>query len=242
MAGKLSSLNDFVMSEAEARLLWKKCENGYVIERRLFFKAPPALRAASLLASYDTLRMPHMPRRLPFGFLRPALSEKPILGDAVLVGHGVRLTCSGEWIAWERDIVTEGEKSYFITVEADGCHAISGTDLSVDIAFGSHEKRGENGISVRTVFPPLVLRSKRKGDELLLSYGRKSIKELFSEWKIPAAGRWKIPLLTDRKGVVAVLGRFRGGADRVRADRGIDGSERSIVIRCTMKGNREQQS
>jgi tRNA(Ile)-lysidine synthetase-like protein len=240
MARKLSILDAFVEQEAGKRLSWKKVGDGFRIERKVFFEAPPALRAASLLSLYDALRLPHMPRRLPFGFLGPAVSETSISGVFSLSGHGVRLMCDGEWIAWERDIVTEGEKSYFINVETDGSHTISGTDICIDIAHGSRVKKGDIGIRVEALEPPLVLRSKRKGDELLLPYGRKSIKELFSEWKIPAAKRWEIPLLADRKGIVAVLGRCRDAADVVRSGAGGDGSEREIMVRCTTKGSREQ--
>lgn len=240
MARKLSVLHAFVEEEAGKRLPWKKAGNGFVIERQVFFQAPPALRAVSLLSLYDTLRQPSMPRRLPFGFLGPAVSETPVLGVFTLSGHGVRLTCDGEWLAWERDIVTEGEKSYFIIVESDGDHIISGTDICVHIAHGSRLKTGDIGIRAGALEPPLVLRSKRKGDELLLPYGRKSIKELFSEWKIPAGKRWEIPLLADRTGIVAVLGRCRDAADVVRSGAGGDGSEREIMVRCTTKGCREQ--
>jgi tRNA(Ile)-lysidine synthetase-like protein len=240
MARKLSILDAFVEEEAGKRLPWKKAGNGFIIERQVFFQAPPALRAASLLSLYDMLRQPCKPRRLPFGFLGPAVSETPVSGVFSLSGHGVRLACDGEWIAWERDIVTEGEKSYFIIVESDGSHTISGTDLCVYIAHDSRANKGDIGVRVDALEPPLILRSKRKGDELLLPYGRKSIKELFSEWKIPAGERWEIPLLADRRGIVAVLGRCRGVADVARSGAAGDGSEREIVVRCTTKGSREQ--
>ncbi len=240
MARKLSILDAFVEEEAARRMPWKRVGDGFRIERKVFLEAPPALRAASLLSLYDVLRRPRMPRRLPFGFLGPVVSETPISGVFSLSGHGVRLTCDGEWIAWETDIVTEGEKSYFIIVESDGSHTISGTDLCVCIAHGSRADKGDIGIRVDALEPPLVLRSKRKGDELLLPYGRKSIKELFSEWKIPAGKRWEIPLLADRVGIVAVLGSCRGAADAVRSGAGGDGSERKIVVRCTTKGSCEQ--
>jgi tRNA(Ile)-lysidine synthetase-like protein len=239
LAGKFSIFSEFIDQEADLRLPWKEAGNGFEIGWKTFFSAPPALRAASLLSLYDRLRKPGMPRRLPFGFLRPVMAEPTGPGSIELTGHGVRFRSDGEFVSWETDIVMEGEKSYFIAVENDGSHAISGTEISVKVDFGSRMKKDEIGIRADAVEPPLVLRSKRKGDELLLSYGRKSVKELLSEWKIPVAKRWEIPLLADRKGVVAVLGRCFGAADLIRVGAGGDGSGLEITVRCTMKGRSE---
>jgi tRNA(Ile)-lysidine synthase len=244
LSRKLSIINEFVERETETRLPWRKTGRGFVIEEKLFFEAPPALRAASLLYLYDKLRASGLPRRLPYSFLRKAVSALPDPGVCVLEGHGVRLTRAGGLLAWETDIVREGEKSYFIVVENSGRHEISRTDLEVEIVYGSLEtvKPSEIGIRAEAERLPLVIRSKRKGDELLLAFGTKPVKELFSEWRIPVDRRWEIPLLVDGKGVVAVLGRCRGARDVVRAGAAGDGSEHDITIRCRMKGNCEQHS
>ncbi len=52
----------------------------------------------------------------------------------------------------------------------------------------------------------LVLRSRLPGDEIRLHGGRKSLKKLFVDRKIPAAARNCVPVLADEAGVLAVDG------------------------------------
>ena len=66
-------------------------------------------------------------------------------------------------------------------------------------------------INTQTIFTlvprgPMILRSRRTGDELRLSGGRKSLKKLFIDRKIPANLRDRIPVLADDAGVLAVGG------------------------------------
>ncbi len=79
------------------------------------------------------------------------------------------------------------------------------------------EEGGVLSLLVEDVAAPLVLRSKRKGDEILLEGGATPLKELLAGWKIPPADRERIPVLADRKGVLAVLGGALGYRSRARA-------------------------
>lgn len=63
-----------------------------------------------------------------------------------------------------------------------------------------------------------VLRSRQSGDTICLHGGRKSLKKLFIDRKIPAAQRLQIPVIADEGGVVGVYGI---GASRERLDSGI---------------------
>jgi tRNA(Ile)-lysidine synthetase-like protein len=92
----------------------------------------------------------------------------------------------------------------------------------------------------REIAPPLVLRSKRKGDRLLLERGTKTLKALFVEWKVPEGDRWKVPVLADRRGVLAVLGgpAGRGAAVRAAAEQGPRESQREAAVAVRIvKGN-----
>ncbi len=59
-----------------------------------------------------------------------------------------------------------------------------------------------------TVYPKgqIVVRSRKPGDTIQLSGGRKSLKELFIDKKIPAYKRQGIPVIADEAGVLGVLG------------------------------------
>jgi tRNA(Ile)-lysidine synthase len=90
------------------------------------------------------------------------------------------------------------------------------------------------------VVPPIILRSKRKGDEILLEGGMTSVKELFTEWKVPGPDREGIPLLADRKGVLAVLGGALGYRSRARAGARGDGPGVTDRIEVRIQVDREE--
>ena len=64
----------------------------------------------------------------------------------------------------------------------------------------------------------LILRSRQSGDEMRLSGGRKSLKKLFADRKIPAAKRMAVPVIADDGGVLGVYGI---GVNRDRLEAGI---------------------
>ena len=52
----------------------------------------------------------------------------------------------------------------------------------------------------------LMLRSRGEGDTIVLSGGRKSLKKLFIDRKIPASQRSRVPVIADGDGIVGVVG------------------------------------
>lgn len=60
----------------------------------------------------------------------------------------------------------------------------------------------------------IVIRSRQVGDEMRLSGGRKSLKKLFIDRKIPACSRGAVPVLADDGGVLGVYG-FGANLDRL---------------------------
>lgn len=69
----------------------------------------------------------------------------------------------------------------------------------------------------------LMVRSTSFGDRIVLLEGTKKISDLMASWKVPIENRWRIPVLEDHEGIVAVLGGAYGGRDRV-AKRCISGT------------------
>lgn len=74
----------------------------------------------------------------------------------------------------------------------------------------------ENGPEVFTVVPrgQMVLRSRRSGDALRLSGGRKLLKKRMIDCKIPSTRRGRIPVLCDDAGILGVWG-FGADLDRI---------------------------
>lgn len=237
---------------------WRRSRRGFSILRSRFARALPAVRAASLMSLYDHLRVPPLrrgsarqplPPRLPWRFVASALARDllPAAG-AIISGHGVRLFCRGNRIYWERCIVSRGKKGYFIEASDAGIVSVPGVGVRVDLARVSEKWSPEAGESVllsREIVPPLVLRTRRAGDQIILESGTTSLKELFAGWKVSTRGRQLIPLLVDRKGVVAVLGSAVGLGDLVRVGaRAVPGgeAERIVVRTCrSLEKDREQQ-
>lgn len=50
----------------------------------------------------------------------------------------------------------------------------------------------------------MILRPREAGDEIRLPGGRKSLKKLFIDRKIPAALRGNLPVLADERGILGV--------------------------------------
>jgi tRNA(Ile)-lysidine synthase len=191
---------------------------------------------------YDRFRGALSPRRLPWRFLGPALLDEIPL-RITLRGHGVRLHARGGQVRWGPDIASRGEKGYFIEVIPAGTTAAGETGLHVLLAHcaaGAAAGQGLLSLLEEDVKPPLVLRSRRKGDEVHLAGGATSVKELLDRWGVPEPARDDIPLLADRRGVLAVLGGALGYSSQAReeANAGDRGDCNRIIVR--IKGDREE--
>ena len=86
-------------------------------------------------------------------------------------------------------------------------------ELGICVICESPGEDREDSFRVRTC-GTLILRSRREGDTIQLPGGRKTLKKLFIDRKIPASQRSRIPVIADDGGVVAVLG-IGPGRDRL---------------------------
>ncbi len=246
MLARKSDLAAQAIDSAVCAVPWRRTPRGWSLTVRGFFALPVAVRAASLLKLFDGLPAgggragaPARPRRLPYRFLQPViLADGPPGGGGVLLrGHGVVLRTAGSRIFWEADIVTSGKTSYLMEANRAGRFGVRSTGIVVEVsaALSPSHPRGSRPDAVileREIARPLVLRSRRKGDRLLLEQGTKTLKALFAEWKVPEGDRWKVPVLADRRGVLAVLGgpAGRGAAVRAAGRSGSRESQRAAVV------------
>lgn len=81
---------------------------------------------------------------------------------------------------------------------------------------------GSGGVAFveEEIEPPVIVRSRREGDRVSMSYGSKSVKKLLIEKKIPAARRDFIPVICDKKGVLMV-GNLAKDGQRCYKDKGV---------------------
>jgi tRNA(Ile)-lysidine synthase len=221
------------LDEEAARLPWTRRGTGWSIDRRAFFAAHPALRSHALFLLADQVPRGTRPARLPHRFLEPALGADPGPGRRYLVrGHGLVLQIDRADLFWGPDIVSPSEKGYLVTVPRDGALSIEGTGALASFRYGPDPQPGETAIPVREVVPPLVLRSRRKGDRIEGPTGSATLKSLCGAWGLtrPLAGL--VPVLADRRGVLAVLGTAVGGRTAKRSDGPLPGEE-CLLVRVT---------
>jgi tRNA(Ile)-lysidine synthase len=220
LARKLGSAAEVIRAEA-GKLSWIAADGGYTIDGKAFFSVAPAVRASSLLRLYDTFRRSDSPRRLPWRFLSPALRVQGELAlGPVIKGYGVVLEASGERLFWGPDLARRSKKGYFIEVSGAGYITLPETGMRLTFVHCTQNAgEGEGGVSLlsKEVQPPVFVRSKRMGDEILLERGMTSVKDLLAGWKVPVGDREKVPVLADRKGVLVVLGGALGYRTRARA-------------------------
>jgi tRNA(Ile)-lysidine synthetase-like protein len=233
----------------DGRMSWEATPRGFSMPAEEFFRFPPAVRAANLMRLYDSLRGPSSPRRLPWRFLQPALEDRQTVPgnrarECLLArGHGVQLALRGGRMLWERRIVMPHEKSYFIEVSETGTFSAPGLGVHVSLVRCSGKRSPAAGVMellARDISWPLVLRSRRRGDEILLEHGATSLKELYTGWKVLEGQRHQVPVLADRKGVVAVLGSAFGYPNRMRRDACIPpgGAADCILVRANQEHGR----
>jgi tRNA(Ile)-lysidine synthetase-like protein len=232
-----------------SRLPWRAERRGFSISANAFLAAAPAVRAHSLLRLYDRIRPPGAPRRLPWRFLEPALALRDApKASTVLQGYGTALFARQGRLFWIARLASRGKKGYFIEVSGACRHCFSqgSIRLTLDGVYGAG-KAAKGGVFIRSagMKPPLVLRSKRKGDRILIESGEIPVKDLLADWRVPPARRDDLPILADRDGVLAILGDALGFETRVRAGSLADESEAgpcvSIQVEHIQEEGREQQ-
>ena len=248
LSRKLSLVSDLVRAQA-AGLHWTGSGSGYSIDAREFAAAQPAVRAWSLLRLYDKFSPEGGSRRLPWRFISPVIRRTTFPAEGtILRGHGALLSARAGRLGWGPVLATGFKKGYFIVVSEARTAEIREAGVRVFFARGPDSSSvGRGGIEFLAgmVRPPIILRSKRRGDFIRLAGGAKSVKDLLIGMKVPEWERDRIPILTDRSGVLAVLGGALGYRTRARAgvlagDRA--GVERMVIdVEISMEEGREQQ-
>ena len=249
LSRKLALAADVVGLQADA-LPWRREGSRYSIEKAALGAALPAVRMRSLLDIYDRFRPPASPRRLSWRFLSPVLGAD-LPARLALEGHGTRLRERAGRVWWGPHLASTSEKGYFIEVFEAGFFAAGDSGMSV--CFSPADAAVEPGgiaILAENVIPPLILRSRRKGDAITLSSGRTPVKDLLDRWGVAEADRDRLPILADRAGVLAVLGGGLGRESRVRDGAGADDRAgrslhgvpwKSIVVRVLADTEKRQE-
>ena len=217
-----AALEEEALEDCARGLLFSPSEGGGLeIGRASFDAAPAGLRLRSLIDAFsrmDGLRDPQ--ERFSGG----RVSSRMALEALDALGRGRSHIARGLRIAYEDDRLRllptldfEGRDGYFVALgEKDvGRDVALSAELQVTLRWESG--RGPRGLLEGSFDFPIIVRSRRPGDAIALPSGMKSVDELLSEWRVPQALRGRLPLVQDRRGLVAVLGSgYPGGKNRFR--------------------------
>ena len=252
LSEKMNILKNFLDLETTHRITWSKVRREGLISYRVlasdFIKAAGAIRLHSL---YHTINLLHRERksheisRIPFRFLSGVLEDRWFFPKRTLLrGHRIRLLWRGEYLFLEQNIVYPNKKGYLIVVKKEMRCTVDRTDLI--LTSGVLQDSGTDDdlftVAESAVKYPLIVRSRRPGDRINLARGRKSLKKLFNEWKIPEYRRSVVPIIADRGGILCVLAkglgyknRFAAGQDNKQARNGQEAMK--LMIRIERTGN-----
>ncbi len=179
----------------------------------LFFAKPDYQQVETLYKSWNMWENRPFDR-LPYRFISAALDYNPVGGSNILIqGHTCQLLHHKEKIIWKRVVVVSSKKSYLRVVVEGDQEIFPGFTIRVE----EMNKFPEDTVwfSRENLKDPVIIRSGMSGDSIHLVEGLKTIKKLFSDWSVLPEDRWKVPILEDRSGIIAVLGRPFGFNNRI---------------------------
>ncbi len=223
MSRKMALTDQYILSRTGDPGEFADTKGRLLISSDKFFKLSPYERMEFLYSSWDkwekkpTLRLSF---KNIYGILTGTRSKEH---EILLSGHNYFLIQSKDRIFWKRDIVVSRKKSY-LRVVTSGEYEIPSIGR-VELFPGKPVSKRDTWLNTDLISGPLILRSKKPGDYIDLAEGRKTVKKLFCEWKIPVHERWMIPLIADRTGILLILGEPFGFKNRVTARHKKSGNE-----------------
>ncbi|MBN2535605.1 MAG: tRNA lysidine(34) synthetase TilS [Spirochaetales bacterium] len=232
LSGLFRLLNSYFEEEIRKTCNWEKTSagksefsDGYRMNKEKFLQVHGVIRLFSLYKVlnnlYDDEKIGKK-ERIPYKFLSPVLDKENITGRRVILrGYGIALICRGKYLFCRADIVYPRKKSYLIHGEKGKRINIQAIGCIIHIYNGKKQSESKNTdvtLIENCIHYPLVIRSRMPGDKIKSGKENKSLKKLFNEWKVPENRRWVIPVLADRKQIVAVAGKEFGFENRFAPD------------------------
>ena len=241
---RAAAVDRVVERETHRLIAWQQTDRGLLCEAESFFAAGSAVRLTALYAGLTLIKsssgLPsEVPVRVPYRFLRPALFARRQRGGrsvTLLRGYGLVLSLHADFLFWGVDIVHPDKSGYLLLVPEHGWATLhlGARTLQASLETGTGEQ-GYYTVSLqsRDVRFPVLVRSRRPGDEISTAAGTKSVKKLLSDLNVPTQWRDDVPLVVDSDGVLALLAAPFGGAT-VLAQRaavpGVESGYRTIKV------------
>ncbi len=212
MSRKLEMADHYISNSAGDLGRFSDDEGTVFLSLEEFFALSAYERMEILYQSWDKWTEKPFQRLSYKNIMRIFEGENRNNSRKILEGPGFSLVYSKDRFLWRR-LVVSPKKSYLRVVDSGRYSIPSGVVVEVYPDTSLLEEK--TWLHADLLDRPLVLRSRKPGDSIDLKEGRKSIKKLFGEWKVPEGDRWKIPLVSDKSGILLVLGEGFGYKNRV---------------------------
>jgi len=219
---RAAEINRELVRETHRLIAWRPVDLGVQCDAESFFASGSAIRLSALLDGLALIRSSsglsdRVPARVPYRFLRPALSGAGPGGGqrvTILSGHGLVLRLRADSLFWGVDIVHPDKTGYLLLVPEHGWATLHlrARILQASLETGTGEQGYAVSLQSREVRFPVLVRSRRPGDEISTAAGTKSVKKLLSDLNVPTQWRDDVPLVVDSDGVLALLAAPFGGA------------------------------
>ena len=141
------------------------------------------------------------------------LHERPSGSKRILEFAGISIYTDSNRLFWVDNIVHTKNNKYLKVVSGIDLELFPGCTLAIK---SSKDAEKDDILLVNTLNDqPIIVRSFISGDDIELDEGRKQVSKLLKDWKILSERRWMVPVIEDRMGIAAVLGKAFGGKNRI---------------------------
>ena len=182
-------------------------------------------------------------KRIPYRFLRILLDKEIVQKRKIVIkGYGFKLSWKKRSLFWERDVVYNRKKGYFIVIRKNVVYDIDFLHFSITLSEDIDNTVYDEvlPVDIECLNEPVVLRSWEDGDRIKARRGTKLIKKIFQELKIPVYKRDMVPLVTDREGIKLILAGPLGYGNVYGYDiknKNSSGDKLNIMIKYMETGN-----
>jgi tRNA(Ile)-lysidine synthase len=184
---------------------WHESDEGLSVDSDEFFALGPESRLISLYAVLERTRVVKAASRPSRVFFAPLLGPRPANGT-VIASRGIRFRLSRSHLYLVDDVAPGGPSGY-LRLLRPGKPLVTPGGIIVELLCGGKRRAAPQAsvVHLGEVTPPVIVRGSREGDVLPTRCGRKQVSVLLAEAGINPDARSAVPLLVDRRGVLAVI-------------------------------------
>ncbi len=208
-AAERLALDDEALASLAAEDAFEKSDDGSRrIEFERFDSLPKGLRFRALASAIDDFADEGACSEFPGGRVPARMLNEIIacVADGIsFSGHGLWIRREGPYLKMGPSLDFEGDDGYFVVLNESDI-GLEGSVAAGAVVISWTEYPDTAGIPEGSFDFPLIVRTRRPGDFIALSAGSKAIDRIFGSWGLAAGFRNKVPVVQDRRGILAVLG------------------------------------